>query len=170
MGKLRLSGSGQGDAARVIDDVIEKVRLYIYDSLGADVVAALVAITYVENPTTADGIKRSKANQTEVLLCRYHLMRTLPTLFMDASGGAGQAWNEEGLTREAGSTLKYEKELERLWGEICKNMEDLSGDDEVDGGNAQVACIGPSETPPLPGSSIGLTRRIFPGQGTGVVG
>lgn len=152
--RLRLSGTRASDALVLLDEAIQTARVGFYDALGAERVEVLRAIPFTIAPQTAEQALRVKAAYTEVNWVRLLLLRRLPVLFMETAGNARQAWNEEGLARQQ-DALSLEKELERLWAEIQDALEDLKGT-TPDNSNLNVATIGPLETPPRPGASLGL--------------
>lgn len=159
--RLRLSGVpvAATDTLGIIDDAVLRARMRFYRRLGASRVADLVAIAYVEDPTTDDGILRALANSVEVNIVRFELMQTLPTTFMDASGDANKKWNEEALFRERGPTER-QKELTRLEDQIEEDMQMLALEEELAAESGIQTYDGtPTIAPPRPGDSIRITRR-----------
>lgn len=150
--KLRLSGATEEDTLALVDLALSQVRISLFDALGADRITELLAIEPAVNPLTADEITRAKADLVEVLWVRLHLLRKLPTLFMDAAGSARQNWNEEGLTRNMGQS-DLENEIRRLEEEIANLLSTLRGAEPA-AGVLQITTIGPAVTPPAPGDSI----------------
>lgn len=127
--RLRLSGAAQPDALAVIDECVERVRVGFYDALGVTRITDIKATAYGANATTAAGILRTKAANTEIKWVKACLLRELPTLFMDSSGATQEAWNEEGLTRTR-SSKSIETEIKALTQDILAALSDLSGDDD----------------------------------------
>lgn len=153
LSKLRLAGTADtNDVQDVIDEAIQTVRIGFYDALGAALVTTLLATPFVENAVTAEGILRSKANTTEVAWVKVYLLRNLPTLFMDASAGAQQVWNQEGLTRVI-LPNQTKAEITRLEEYINKAIVDLRGG-TPDTSLASVSVIEPDDEQPAPGASI----------------
>lgn len=153
--KLRLSGSSSADAARMIDDAVESVRVGFINHLGEVRVGQLVATAYTENALTAAAILRTKANILEITWVRLKLLRRLPTLFMDASGVQQQAWNEEqGFARDNSTG----KEIDRLEDEVLQGLEELAGTSD-DGGSMTVETFGPKEAW-IPGQSIAPSESV----------
>lgn len=148
---LRLSGVTQPDTDAIIDRVVSEVRVGFYDRLGTTRVSTLVALPSVENPTTTDGILRTRAETTEVLWVRAMLLSELPTLFVDSSGQLPQVWQEEGLARGMGQT-----DAERVAEDLMQRVESALSL-LADGGSAndkiKIASLGPATTPPQPGDT-----------------
>lgn len=139
-GQLRLTGAVLPDALTMIDTATQWARIYIYRELGVDRVAAIVALTYSDNPTTADGITRNKANAVELALVKIYLLRSMPTLFMDASASKQQAWNTEGFLRGT-SPSDTQNEIARLQNDIDLWLQELTADDGVTQGYASGGAI-----------------------------
>lgn len=156
--RLRLDGAKAASALAVIDQAVEDVRIGFYDRLGATRVAALVAIGYSENPTTANGVLRAKANSVEVKWVRVLLLRRLPVLFIDAQGLKQQVWNDESGFA-SGPERALRDEIEKLEAEIEEALLVLAGDEDPDEAILNVSTIGPDETPDLPGASVWPGRR-----------
>lgn len=102
MTKLRLSGlpSG-GDGEAVLDEAILQVRTAIFQRLGASRVTTITGTAYSESGTTDAQILRLAAAQVELYGIKARLLRDAPTFFMNASNTSEEAWNDEGLLREA---------------------------------------------------------------------
>lgn len=143
---------GEDDApAGVVDQAMEEVRLWLYNAnygLGRTLIASLLTLPTVENPSTEDEITRATANTLEVLLVKRELLQALPTLFMDA-GGTHEAWNQEQFTRQA----DVRSQVDALNAKIMDLLQVLQ-DEADEAGNVSVAAIEPDETPPSPGDSI----------------
>lgn len=151
--KLRMSGShSASDAQALIDEAIQKVRISFYDALGATKVVELLATPFVENAVTAESILRAKANSVEVAWVKSHLLRDLPTLFIDGSAIVQQTWNQEGFTRNI-SQNAVKEELRRLEEYINDAIADLKGG-TPDLSTISVSVIEPDETPALPGATV----------------
>lgn len=153
--QLRLTGAAQGDAIAVIDSGIQEAGLYIRRVLGNAKVVALQVIGYVDNPTTDDQVKRLKANKAELALTRIYLMRSMPILFMDASGSKREDWNQEGFTRRVGMR-DLQAEIDRLQTDVDIWLAELAADDGIVAGAIQSAtlCV------PVGCSPIPITRSI----------
>jgi hypothetical protein len=151
--KLRLKGVALTDAGQpLIEEAIQQVRAEFGTRLGLARISEIQALTFVENPTTADGYTRALANSLEVKMVRLRLMRILPTMFMDGSGDAHDVWNEEAPFRET-SQFDLRAEMNMLEEEINSDLGILSGADE-DGSPNRSALIGPTEAQPLPFGTI----------------
>jgi hypothetical protein len=157
-GKLRLSGTAQADAEAIIEQKLSEVRVGFYDSLGVSRIGQLLAIPLEDSPTTAAGIMRLKAANTEVQWIKLLLFRALPTMFIDSSGSALQVWNEEGFTRQA-SQSDLSREINRLQAEVNDALKDLKGNQPVDAGVIEAATIGPACPPPRPFGSLDKINR-----------
>lgn len=154
--KVRLAELPSASAANaILDEVILVSRLDFYRRLGKERVDYLLAITFNENPTTEDEVLRALANAVEVKLVRCHLLRRLPTTFMDASGEVNKVWNEEAPVRELG-VLEAEREIERCESEIEADMQLLEGDSTIgdDCSHVQAYDGTPNFCPPRPGDTI----------------
>ena len=152
--RLRLTGSTQADATAQIDKAVEDVRVGFYSEtlgLGASRVTAILAVAFVENATTAAALVRTQANNLEITWVRLLLLRRLPTLFMDASGGAHEQWNDEPFGRNRGRELR--DEIARLEKELQDGIGALEPDDEA-GGILNVVVFEPATTPDRPGASL----------------
>lgn len=152
--RLRLSDAAASDALAQIDNAVEDVRLGFFDEeqgLGASRVTELLAISFVENATTATALERTRANNLETKWVRLLLLRRLPTLFHDASGQSLDAWNEEPLVRRQGRDLR--DEISRLETEIQQELAALGSGDAGDRGIDAIV-FEPEETPDRPGASI----------------
>lgn len=154
LARLRLTGASQPDSVAAIDSALRRVRLEFYGRLGSARVVEIVAYAVEDPATTDNGILRALAEETEGIWVRALLLRNLPVLFMDTAGQAEQVWNEEALTRNMG-VADVRSEIEKLMEEVEANLARLLGGGE-DASALNVSTIGPSETPPLPGDTIGV--------------
>lgn len=153
--KLRLSGvAATSDADDIIDDVILTVRTRLYKELGASRINSLKAITYVENPETANQLLRAEANIVETKACKAELMRALPMMFMDGNASQGQIYHDEAAFREA-SQMQLNEERTRLLTDVELGLESLRGssDPGSDQKHLIVATISP-DCRPQPGDTI----------------
>lgn len=141
--RLRLSAVDTGDAADVLDSVVEEVRVGFYAELGTVRVAVIVALPEIAEPTTLDGVTKLRAVNIELLWVRVTLMRRLPMLFVQGSGQTRKAWNEEGITQDASDTSFFRREL--------KHLEKLVTDG--------LAWLGGTETGEIVASVVELTER-----------
>ena len=108
---MRLGPSCNTSADPMIDECMLKARLRIYAELGDTRVGELLAITEVENPTSADERLRSSASLLELTLVRCCLQERLPQIFLDKSGDVHQMWDSDAMTREAS---EYDLHAQRL--------------------------------------------------------
>lgn len=154
--KVRLAELPSVSAANsILDEVILVSRLDFYRRLGTERVTFLLSIAFNENPTTVDEVLRALANAVEVKLVRCHLLRRLPTTFMDASGEVNKTWNEEAPVRELG-VLQAEQEIQRCQAEIEADMQILEGETQVGDECSEVKAYDgtPDFCPPKLGGTI----------------
>jgi len=158
-GKLRLTKLPTDSAANeLLDEAILNARLEFYRRLGGTRVDALAAITFVENPTSANEVLRALANAVEVKLVRVRLMRTIPVLFQDASGDVQRAWNEEAPFREGGVS-STDREIKRIESEIEEDFQMLAGEEsQGEESNWRVFDGTPECPPPRPGNNVFRSR------------
>ena len=135
---LRLSAvpASALDTEAIIDEAILRARLRFYRDLGSARTNELVALPYTALPTTDDEVLRALANTVEVKMVKCHLLRDLPTTFMDASGDVNARWNEEAPVREYGADM--EEELRRCEDEIVAALVDLAAPNTLDCDEVQV--------------------------------
>jgi hypothetical protein len=97
---LRLSAlREEDDAVAILEQGLRAARVRFYQRLGTNTVDTILDTTYIEDPRTTSELKRYVGNLCEVELVRLQLMDRLPLLFMDASGAAREAFNNEGAFR-----------------------------------------------------------------------
>ena len=153
--QLRLSGLHKaGDGEAIFQSAMLEVKTGFIRELGSARVAVLVALSFSENPTTADQALRSVANQTELKWVRAVLIRTLPTLFLDASADKSQVWEDEGAFRSTPAG-QLDVERERLENDVEINMGLLSAEESI-GSEATIRLESPQQTAvdPLPGGTL----------------
>lgn len=149
--RLKLSGATQSDTITAIEQAVREVRVGLYEELGSARVDEILTFSSTDNPTTNEELVRARAEQTEVAWVKLILVRELPVIFMDSSGNTSQIWNEESLTRDA-SSADLNELAKVLESRVHKGLEDLVGSFEP--GQGAVDLIGPSSTPPRPGSTV----------------
>jgi hypothetical protein len=152
--KLRLTGVASGDSGTpLIDEGILQARNEIYLRLGASTIATIQATAFTDNPTTADQYTRSLANSVEVKMVRLRLMRSMPMMFIDGTGGdAMNILHDEAPYRDT-SAFDLRAEMNMLEAEIDSDLAILTGAD-ADGSPNKAFSIGPAVTPPLPFGTI----------------
>ncbi len=153
--QLRLTGQpAAGDGTAIFEAALLEAKSGFLRELGAARVAVLVALPFSENPTTADQALRAIANETELKWVRKILIRTLPTLFLDASADQNQIYQDEATWRGSPAGLLEEERL-RLCNEIEANM-DLLRADETIGDESEIRISSPQQTAvdPLPGGTL----------------
>lgn len=139
--ELRLSGVKVTEDA---DDIIRRatleVRMRIAERVPASIITTILATTYKPTPDVSSEaeMKRALAYLLEVKWVRLVLMRTLPSMFMDNSGGITEAWNEEGAFRKR-LTEDLEREARDCQVSIETWLEILNGEQTF--GNVSVARI-----------------------------
>lgn len=136
--RLRLSCADEQDASGqgLIEEAMRRARVGLYDRLGSDLVAEILLTASVENPTTANQIRRSKSESAETLWVRKILICEMPLLFFDSRDDGQAIYNEEGFTRDAATN-----ELEFLLDKVCAELEQILDEltcPEEDLGDAQV--------------------------------
>jgi cytochrome c556 len=155
--RLRLTGSPSvSDAAQIIDQAIEEVRLGFYDRLGSVRVNELEGFTYAENPEDPEELTRARANACEIIWCRLLLMQRMPQMFIDGSANINQIWNDEAAFRAQGKVLA--SEIEELQGQVDAMLEILLGT-ETQEVRVKATILEPDQPSDLPGASIFPRRR-----------
>ena len=96
---LRLTDVRSPDARAIVEQGVRMARVRFYQRLGASTIQAILETDNVEDPTTDDEMKRFVGNLCEAELVRLQLVDRLPVVFMDASGHAREAYNNEGAFR-----------------------------------------------------------------------
>lgn len=154
--KLRLGGlPDEADSVEILNEGIQTARVAFFRRLGSGTLDSLAAVSYAAEPSTNDEYLRLVAANTEVLLVRVFLMRTMPVLFRDSSGDALQSWNDEGVIREAPEGLDLDTLIRSLEDQISENMELLAGEESAGAETSiKVSTIGPSTAPPRPGETV----------------
>lgn len=153
--QLRLTGQPTaGDGTAIFESALLEVKTGFLRELGPARVAVLVALSFNENPTTADQAVRSVANETELKWVRMVLIRTLPTLFLDASADQNQIYQDEAAFRTSPAGL-LDDERARLQTEIAQNMDILRAD-ESPGAESDIQVSSPQQdvVDPLPGGTL----------------
>ena len=148
--RLRLKGASSTAAQAIVDEAIESVRVDLYSKLSKAIVDEILAITYVPNPTTTDGIRRARANRLETLMVKVYLLRRMPVLFIDTTDKDDEIWNEEGLTRHL-SPEAIEAAVNALQTTIDLDLGVVLGTE--DSNEVQIATLEP-ETTFVPGDTI----------------
>lgn len=163
--KLRLSGvPSVSDADDIINEAVLTVRAGFYRELGKTTVDAIVALPFVEDPTTDDEIKRAVANTTEVKWVRAELIRSLPMMFIDGSADQTQVYHDEALFRDA-STAQLNEERVRLETDIEVNLALLRGEQSIgtEGAGLRAETVSPECERPHPGDTYlpRYTKGLF---------
>lgn len=148
---IRMSGASQQDTIGAIEQALAEVRVGFFERLGRSRVLELQQIAYDPNSLSDEGITRIRARNAEVVWVKLLLVRQLPMLFIDAQGAVDRAWNEEGLTRDAGS-MYIKGLISQLESDLQNMLDDLDG--EVTSGSVHVTVIEPVLPPPNPGDTI----------------
>ncbi len=148
----RLSGSSQADSLKIIDYAVKRVWNGFYAKIGAARVAALVAVTPTDTPTTDDQLSRSRAEQAEVLWVKALLINDLPLTFIDSGGAVRETWNEDAISRSP-SDSERRKLIEAYMAEVSELLDLIATpSDSPDG--IQGGTFGPATTA-WSGASIG---------------
>jgi hypothetical protein len=153
---LRLSAvqfDDSEDAQVIIERGVEQARGDIYLNLGVAKANEWAAVSFVENPTTEEGVLRMICNLLEVKLVLCHLVASLPNFFMDDSGGTQESYNDEAAFRKKNSEERREF-CDKLKAEVAYYYALLLGTIELgDGKSLNISVIGPTEEPPTMGES-----------------
>lgn len=149
--KLRLTGAASADALALIDEAVLQVRQEIYRSLGAALIASLVATSLVDTPATDAEYRRVVAAGLEVKWVRLKCWDTMPVLFMDASGASLEAWNQESAFRQGRIS---QADRQRLDDEVQRDLAFLLGGTAGSELSIRADLIEPDETPQNPGDSL----------------
>lgn len=154
---LRLGGTVQAGGLAMIDQAVKDVRVRFYGRLTAARITTIKLANTVDAPATDAELLRALADSVEVRWVRLHLLRVMPALFMDGSGGRQQQWNDEGAFVARRQT---DSEVERLEAELELDLAKLAGDDDLDEQqtiNADV--LEPDDEVDLPGATVWPGRR-----------
>lgn len=129
--ELRLTGLRSGsDAESLLDRAASSARVYLYQRLGLTIVGEMVALSDVDNPTTAAQVRRKAATLVEVEIVRCELIEIMPVMLGDASGDAQQAYNVEGVWRQITPEERIEL-LARCKARIEELIELILSEDEL---------------------------------------
>ena len=153
--QLRLTGQPTaGDGEAIFESALLEVKTGFIRELGTTRVAAVVALAFSENPTTSDHAVRAVANETELKWVRMVLIRTLPTLFLDASADQNQIYHDEATFRSSPAGL-LDAERARLQTEIALNMDVLRAlETPGDESDIQISSPQQAAVDPLPGGTL----------------
>lgn len=146
---LRLTDLREGsDAVVIVEQALRAARVRFYQRLGPTTVQAIVETDYVEDPTTGAEMKRYVGNLCEVELVRLQLLDRMPVIFMDASGSAREAFNNEGAFRSmdpaalAQIRQRIEAQVEN-WFAVMAGEIELGDDEQVQAYTQQATCPKP---------------------------
>lgn len=129
--ELRLSGlKASSDGERIFLRGMTAARIGLYQRLGTTIVAEMLALSDVDNPTTLSQLRRKACTLAEVEWVRLEVLQTMPVIVADASGDAQQLFNDEGVWRGIDPD-----EMEALLARIRDGLEELleliSNEDEL---------------------------------------
>lgn len=164
---LRLSGAAATDASAIINMAVKTVRVKFYQELGGSRVAAILAMSRSDTPSTDDEVMRGTAESCEALWVKHRLLQDLPTVFMDGSGSVQQQWNEEGLLRDA-SPANMAIFSEKVYKEVQAMLDYLRGDEEDTEGGVTASSLGPPARNPAPGTRTGVFAPFPDADGDGI--
>jgi len=125
--RLRLSNVSDEGAEAAIDAGLQKVRVGMYDKLGKGLIDTILSTGLVDNPSTADEVRRVKAAVAEETWLRHELMRTMKTFFIDGGSGARQFYHEQAFDGGDGDDSRYHRELSTLWADLLEMLDELRG-------------------------------------------
>lgn len=154
--ELRLSGLADAtDGQSVFNAAILATRVDLYRLLGKARVDEIAAFAESESPSTENEILRATARVTEQHLARWHLMGSMPMLFMDGGGKGQEEWATEGAFRDI-SQSSIEDKRRILWQQIQENIEVLQGEELGEETTIKAATLEPeTDTVVCPGQSLG---------------
>ncbi len=155
---LRLSGASTlsgSDFDTLLDQAIRKVRLTFRRRLGQQRIETIQGYAQDSSPIDPDTdheYYREMAELAEIDMVKLELTYLLPMLFMDASAGNREVYNDEAVFRKAAQEdLKALRA--QLKGAIDQNLKGLN-QLQIEGPNEhKFFSIGPDE-PTTPGGSI----------------
>lgn len=128
---LRLQGLKTGsEGESILNRATSAARVYLYQRLGLNLVTTMVALTEVDNPTTAEEIRRKACSLVEVAIIRCDLIEVMPVMLGDASGDAFQVYNDEGVWRQVTPEERTEL-LQRCKARVEELIELILSEDEL---------------------------------------
>ena len=153
--RARINTADDDQTVALIEMSVSDVRIGFRKYLGADRIAAIVAMDLVKNPVTDNEYIRAQAANIEVLWLTWFLIPRLPQYFMDNGNSVNNAFNLEPLTRESDSST-MQKRLDLLWAQIESGLSDLVvNEEDFTSSTFRASSIGPEEdylfTSPLTG-------------------
>ena len=151
---LRLKNvPAEQNAQDLIDEGIQLAKSGFYRRLGAERIAAIRALPFTKNPTTANEHLRLLAATTEVKWVRMELLRIMPTSFMDGNV-VDQQWQHEAAFRAA-SLQRNQQEAQQIRKDIDDAVAILAGLRDISSSShGQVMAPAPDETPSRPGDTV----------------
>ena len=148
---LRLDGligdTNVASEERMVEEALRRARLGIVKRLGLDAVSDLQAIPFEANPSTNDEYRRMSANSMEILWTKKILLCDFNVFFLESSGDAREAFNEEGLLRNM-TPEKVKELIACVSGQLEAILDDIEGTDRTKIG---ARTFGP-ETSEFPGA------------------
>lgn len=128
--RLKQTASG-GPAEYVLSFSVQEARTTFYAELGLSRIAELKAIPFSPSPSTDNEYLRSIANEVELDLIWFFLLKRMPTGVKAGTGEFLDSWNTEGAARNL-SLRETERLRASLWNSpdagILKKMDLLRAD------------------------------------------
>lgn len=158
--KLRLTGMPPGsDGEAVFDEALLQVRTAIFQRLGSATVTTITATAYTESATTDAQILRLAAAQVELYGVKARLLRDAPAFFIEAVNSSEEAWNEEGLLREADGEESLIAYYENLF---AQGLDALASGDDIEAKQISIRSFSPDNT-----AQKRIGQSIINGKGLG---
>lgn len=163
---LRLSGTDErADSTQVIKDALAAFKVELIRRMGFTDLSALQAISEVDTPTTTDELRRMAARMLEIKWVWCECIKRLQSMFADASGGAFQDFNEQGVWRQLDADDR--RQLLRECQVDIENLFTLVLDEDTVGDHASIEVFDGTDPDSagdyFPAGSIFPNLGVFPG-------
>ncbi len=162
--RLRMAtSSGLGTfASEVVEGFVGEVRLLIYQALGTETVATLLAQQESSSPTSQEQLNRSAATVLEVEWVRLLLMQRGDIFTKESLAAGRQTFQDEGGPRPSGAQAR-DAMISRQQAVVDSWISYLTeGPSSEIGSSLQVSTIGPEEAFPPPGFSVQVGDGLGP--------
>ena len=135
--ELRLTGADEShDVESIIRRGVLDFRVAFAQRAGIPLLNALAALTFNPDPQTEDDYRRAGARLLEIKHVWRFLVQQLRSMFADSSGGAFQAFNDEGVWRQLDASdfrvllQRCNAQIEELY-QLVLGTENLGDDSEI---------------------------------------
>lgn len=155
--RLRMSETTDTDTKVLMDQAIADVRLEFFRRLTLDRAMYIHALPSVENPTTADGVLRSRAEVAEVYWVMYKLVCIMPVMYIETQYAIRNDFNDVPLVRDADSIHDFRRCLKTSVEQMLMLLIVPPGDASL-GGGVQTFSTGATAPSLLSNSFIGNGR------------